>query len=153
MYCRNCGEKLANGAIYCKSCGANPFNGSSYCQSCGKETNDNAEICLNCGSKLTRHDKTTQKGSKETAALVTGIIGVVFSGLAALWTILGGLCCNWASLPYAIIGLILAIVSLSLNKSPIGWVALGLSIFSFAWVIIIWIIYAGSLSGLGALSY
>jgi len=87
---------------------------------------------------------------RRTAALVTGIIGCVFAGLGALWSFLGGACCGWAAWPEAGLGIVLAIVSLCLRRSALGWVALSLGIFAFAWVIIFYLFLAGSLAGAAA---
>jgi hypothetical protein len=87
---------------------------------------------------------------RRTAAIVTGIIGCVFAGLGALWSFLGGACCGWAAWPEAALGIILAIVSLCLRRSALGWVALGLGIFAFAWVIIFYLVLGGALAGTAA---
>jgi hypothetical protein len=95
---------------------------------------------------------TISKG-RRTAALVTGIVGCVFAAVGALWSFLGGACCGWAAWPEAGLGIVLAIVSLCLRRSALGWVALGLGIFSFVWVIIFYVFLAGTMAtALGGLS-
>jgi hypothetical protein len=85
--------------------------------------------------------------------LVTGIVGCVFAAVGALWSFLGGACCGWAAWPEAGLGIVLAIVSLCLRRSALGWVALGLGIFSFVWVIIFYVFLAGTMAtALGGLS-
>ena len=88
-----------------------------------------------------------QKSSNETGSLVTGIVGVCFAGLGAGWSFIGGSCCGWAGWPLAFIGLILAIISLALKRSTLGWVALGLAIFAFVWVFVSGFILAAGIAG------
>jgi hypothetical protein len=79
----------------------------------------------------------------DTASFVLGVIACSFAGTAALWSFVGGACCGWLSWGWAGIGLVLAIISLSLQRSTLGWVALGLSIFSFLWVIFWAVVWVG----------
>lgn len=73
---------------------------------------------------------------KEKAAFGIGVTAICFSALGAAWSFLGGFCCGWAGWGWAFIGLVLSIVSLCFKRSNIGWTALALAIFSFAWVIV-----------------
>ncbi len=75
-------------------------------------------------------------GSPDKNYLISGVIGLVFSLAAAAWSFIGGACCGWGGWPLAIIGLIAASISLYLKRNIIGWIALGLAIFAFAWVFI-----------------
>jgi hypothetical protein len=90
------------------------------------------------------------KSSPDTASFVLGIIACSFSGVAALWSFFGGACCGWLSWGWAGIGFVLAIISLSLKQSTLGWVALGLAIFSFLWVIFLAVFWVGLSAAAGA---
>ncbi|HUI41189.1 MAG TPA: TM2 domain-containing protein [Terriglobia bacterium] len=54
MYCRNCGNQLADQAQFCTHCGQAPMSGAQRCWSCGVETVPAAEICVKCGVRLAR---------------------------------------------------------------------------------------------------
>lgn len=77
-----------------------------------------------------------QETKNEKASFVVAVIALCFAALAAVWSFIGGFCCGWAGWGWAFIGLVLSIVSLALKPSKLGWWALGLSIFAFAWVFI-----------------
>ena len=87
--------------------------------------------------------ETAVESDNSRASFIVGVISLCFGALAAAWSFIGGACCGWAGWGYGFIGLVLAIVSLSLKRSPIGWWALGLSIFAFIWVIMAPAIIAG----------
>jgi hypothetical protein len=95
----------------------------------------------------------TPGGDNQKAAFAIAVVSLCFGSLGAAWSFIGGLCCGWAGWGWAFIGLVLSIVSLILRKSKIGWWALGVSIFAFAWVYIqAFIIAAGSAGSVNALS-
>jgi len=77
-----------------------------------------------------------QATQQETASFVVAVIALCFAALGAGWSFIGGVCCGWAGWGWAFIGFVLSIVSLALKRSAIGWVALSLGIFAFAWVFI-----------------
>jgi uncharacterized membrane protein len=54
MFCRNCGEEVAQNAGVCLSCGVRPANGANFCNNCGVGTNPNQEMCIKCGVRLAR---------------------------------------------------------------------------------------------------
>jgi hypothetical protein len=87
---------------------------------------------------------------RETASFVLGIVACCFSGVAALWSLFGGACCGWMSWGWAGVGFVLALISLSLKPSTLGWVALGLAIFSFLWVIFMAVFWVGLSATAGA---
>jgi hypothetical protein len=86
----------------------------------------------------------------EKGAFVVGVIALCFSAIAAAWSFVGGACCGWGGWGWAGVGLIMAIVSLCLNKSKIGWWALALAIFAFVWVFVSVFMLAGALGAFGA---
>ncbi len=53
MYCRNCGNEIADAAFACTKCGFRPSDGDKFCNHCGKETQQKQVICLSCGRPLT----------------------------------------------------------------------------------------------------
>lgn len=79
---------------------------------------------------------TPPETKNERASFIIAVVALCFAALAAAWSFIGGFCCGWAGWGWAFIGLVLSIVSLVLKRSTLGWWALGLSIFAFAWVFI-----------------
>lgn len=69
MYCRNCGQIVADQAVFCPKCGVPPMSGKSCCWNCGQPTDVLAEVCLKCGVKLTQ----TQEGKSRLAAGLFGL--------------------------------------------------------------------------------
>lgn len=51
MYCRSCGNKIAENAVKCPKCGTRAGEGVEFCQNCGFHTNERTEFCLHCGAK------------------------------------------------------------------------------------------------------
>ncbi len=77
----------------------------------------------------------TEQNPDSRNSMIAGVLGLVLSLVAALWSVIGGACCGWGGWPLAFLGLIAAGISLYIKKNAIGWIALGLAIFAFAWVI------------------
>ncbi len=77
----------------------------------------------------------------EKSAHVLAVVGVCFAGIAAAWSFIGGACCGWAGWGFALVGLVLGIISLTMKRSTVAWWTVGLSIFAFVWVFVsaIWI--------------
>lgn len=76
MYCRNCGQEVAEQAVMCISCGCSPLTGKKYCQNCAAETDPSAEVCINCGVKLA-----TPQSQGEKSKIAAGILGILLGGL------------------------------------------------------------------------
>ncbi|MFH1230968.1 MAG: TM2 domain-containing protein [Planctomycetota bacterium] len=75
MYCRNCGNEVAEQAFICLRCGVQPKNGRNHCQKCGAGTNPDAKVCLKCGVKLVTLPDETGK-----SRIVAGIFGLLLGG-------------------------------------------------------------------------
>lgn len=66
MYCRNCGEKVAEQAIVCPNCGVRPANGNNFCQNCGEGTDSEAQTCVKCGYSLNSAPQLPPAGMKDS---------------------------------------------------------------------------------------
>ena len=77
MYCRNCGNVVADQAVICLKCGVAPLNGRNVCWSCGQQTNPLAEICVKCGVRLAP-DYSARQGTK--SKLAAGLLGIFLGG-------------------------------------------------------------------------
>ncbi len=56
MYCRNCGNEVADNAVMCVACGVPPKAGKKFCYNCKSETSPDATICMKCGVSLKAED-------------------------------------------------------------------------------------------------
>lgn len=54
MYCRNCGEVIADNAYVCLNCGVKAGVGSKHCPVCGAQPDPQAVVCVKCGTSLSR---------------------------------------------------------------------------------------------------
>lgn len=52
MFCKYCGEKLADNQEICLKCGVKSGDGENYCHNCGAKVNEIAAVCINCGAEL-----------------------------------------------------------------------------------------------------
>ena len=52
MYCRNCGEAIAESSTKCLMCNTINGEGVDYCCNCGGYTTEKTEFCKKCGMKL-----------------------------------------------------------------------------------------------------
>lgn len=79
MYCRNCGNVVADQAVICPKCGVAPLNGRNVCWSCGQTTNPLAEICVKCGVRLVPdYAREARQGTK--SKLAAGLLGIFLGG-------------------------------------------------------------------------
>lgn len=79
MYCRNCGNVVADQAVLCPKCGVPPLNGRNLCWSCGQPTNPLAEICVKCGVRLTPNYSYVATGECKSK-LAAGLLGIFLGG-------------------------------------------------------------------------
>ncbi|MBQ1698657.1 MAG: hypothetical protein II075_12340, partial [Bacteroidales bacterium] len=69
MYCRNCGNIVADDATSCLSCGYNPADGSNYCPKCGHFCIPGDVECVQCKTSLVSPAKLSVKmGATSTPA-------------------------------------------------------------------------------------
>ncbi len=76
MYCKNCGNQIAENAAVCLSCGVAVGNGSAYCPNCGTAAQPGAVICTNCGVAINNQPAADAK-SKLTAGLLGIFLGSI----------------------------------------------------------------------------
>jgi len=98
MFCRNCGNEVAENQEICLKCGVRPLVGDKHCQNCGVEVNPNQELCIKCGVRLLggaargHHIVTPSAKSPATAAVLSFLIlgvgqmylGQVLKGVAMM---------------------------------------------------------------------
>lgn len=132
MFCKNCGNELADNAAFCVKCGVASGMGSSYCPNCGKPTMPGAAACTNCGVFLTQ----PTEASGQKSRLAAGLLGIFLGGLGIhnfylgntnrgllqlLVSLIGGIVtCGIASFAMGIWGLIEGIMILTGNISQDG---------------------------------
>ena len=69
MFCRNCGNEVAEGAAICVNCGFDPATESNFCNNCGVETQPKQIACISCGTGLeTKVVKTSSKVGNSSAS-------------------------------------------------------------------------------------
>ncbi|MBF0318892.1 MAG: TM2 domain-containing protein [Nitrospirae bacterium] len=86
MYCRNCGNSVAETAQYCMKCGVPPLKDSKFCQSCGVEVNPQQEVCIKCGVHLLGGQHTfgfSAQGfsTRPKEKIVAGLLGIFLGWL------------------------------------------------------------------------
>ena len=159
--CAKCGCSMGDTAKFCRYCGsgiqaphapggavnAASASAGAICKSCGRTVGLDERFCKSCGASIVKGARVSAPSDRnDKSSYVLGIIAICFAAIGAAWSFIGGVCCGWAGWGYAFIGLVLAIISLVLKPSTVGWWALGLAIFSFAWLIIAPFILAASIS-------
>jgi TM2 domain-containing membrane protein YozV len=77
MFCRNCGQEIADNAAVCVHCGVSVGQAAKYCPNCGAETQENAVVCTKCGVALSKPVPAGEQKSKLTA----GLLGIFLGGL------------------------------------------------------------------------
>lgn len=79
MYCKNCGNEMADIAAVCVNCGTAKGQGSSFCSNCGSQTAPGAAFCLNCGAP-TNDAAATQAavpvGYEQKSKMAAGLLGI-----------------------------------------------------------------------------
>lgn len=75
MYCKHCGNQMADIAVYCVKCGAPAGAGEGFCSYCGAPMAAGAQICTACGVPVKRTAKAGAK-SRFTAGLLAILLGV-----------------------------------------------------------------------------
>lgn len=128
MYCRECGEKLSNPkAVICVKCGTNKGQVNNYCPDCGQEVkNKDAEVCLNCGVRLKggvnnltnqiKNSVSNNGGSSSNNKIIAGVLALVLGGLG--------------------------IHRFYLGYKQIGFIQLGIAIFSMLFIPLILVSWA-----------
>lgn len=83
MFCRNCGNKMADIADVCVACGSKRNKGKNYCPSCGEKTNTQADYCIKCGVKLSNslNLNSIEGASGEKSKVLAGLLGIFFGAL------------------------------------------------------------------------
>lgn len=79
MFCRNCGNEMADNAAVCVNCGVAAGQGVNFCHNCGANTNPNANVCTQCGVALSQPVPAGEQKSK----LVAGILGILLGSVGA----------------------------------------------------------------------
>lgn len=132
MYCRNCGNEMADNAAICVKCGVSVGMGTSYCPNCGQPTMPGAAACTNCGVFLAQPVQPANQKSK----LAAGLLGIFLGGLGIhnfylgknnralvqlLVSLVGGIVtCGIASIAMGIWGLVEGIMILAGNITEDG---------------------------------
>ena len=49
MYCKNCGEQMADNQAICVKCGVKKNDGNRFCANCGAGIDPVASVCMTCG--------------------------------------------------------------------------------------------------------
>lgn len=77
MFCRNCGNQMADNAAVCVKCGVAAGSGTNYCPNCGQPVMPGAAACTNCGCYL---PQPVPEGTQKSK-LVAGLLGIFLGGL------------------------------------------------------------------------
>ncbi len=74
MFCRSCGNEIAETASLCMKCGVPAGKGSSYCPFCGQSTPEHAVMCVSCGRMLVAPEP--QPIENQKSALAAGLFAL-----------------------------------------------------------------------------
>ncbi|MDD7403614.1 MAG: TM2 domain-containing protein [Butyribacter sp.] len=128
MYCRNCGNQMADNAAVCVKCGVAAGMGTSYCPNCGQPTVPGAAACPNCGVMLTQPVPAGEQKSKMAAGLLGIFLGsfgvhnfyLGYTGKAVAQLLITLLTCGFGAVVSSIWGLIEGILILTGSISQDG---------------------------------
>jgi hypothetical protein len=130
-FCTNCGKPISEQAVACMSCGAPPVGHRRFCRNCGAALNPEQVICTKCGAAISSTGVSRpavsgavagQKSGASTAALILGILGMIFALLIPLLGMpitIAGFICGLCGIfrdgrGRAKVGLVLSIIGLAL---------------------------------------
>ena len=84
------------------------MNGNKFCTQCGAMNQSNSQFCTNCGSRFSQNNNNIQEKNNDSEAtklgiislilyfgapaIITTLLGMLPSGIAAKLTVLDGLC-------------------------------------------------------------
>ena len=99
MFCRNCGEKVAERVIFCPNCGVRPANGNDFCQNCGEGTDSVAQTCVKCGYSLNSAPQLPSAGMKDSQIndflafrrMITPLLIQIIFWIGAIGSFIGGI--------------------------------------------------------------
>lgn len=76
MFCRNCGNEIADNAAVCVKCGVAVGKALNFCPNCGAQTHPDAAVCIKCGIALK---------PQSSAAYISGSKSKLIAGLTAIF--------------------------------------------------------------------
>ncbi|MBR3868381.1 MAG: TM2 domain-containing protein [Clostridia bacterium] len=76
MFCRNCGNEIADNAAVCVNCGVAVGKALNYCPNCGYETHSDAVVCVKCGIALKKNNNFSTQSSGEKTKLIAGLLAI-----------------------------------------------------------------------------
>lgn len=79
MYCKYCGNQLANDSFVCLNCGCDPRKGNKFCNNCGIETNPEQVICIKCGVALKSQSYSSDDGKSVAMIAYLTLIGFIIA--------------------------------------------------------------------------
>ncbi len=74
MFCRNCGNELADRTAVCMRCGFATGTGTAFCGHCGQPVAPGQAVCVHCGFVL-------EQPKSDRSKLVAGILGIFLGSL------------------------------------------------------------------------
>lgn len=81
MYCRNCGNEMADNAAVCINCGVSKGNAANFCPNCGNATNPEAAVCVKCGVALKKGASGSSGNIGEKSKMVAGLLAIFLGHL------------------------------------------------------------------------